>query len=350
MCEWLASLQRPINVRLVKGAYWDGEVKRAQQLGMPDYPVFTRKAATDLSYVACARVLLRAPTIYPAFATHNCRTVATILELANDDEFEFQKLFGMGDALYDALLAEHPRVACRIYAPVGGFTDLLPYLVRRLLENGANTSFVHQIADPRVPLETLVADPLAGAARSPTSPIRASRCRATCIRTAAIRWAWILSDREVLDELQRQTAASPPLTPVEDTSPQELDFSIARAADAFESWSQASAEQRAQLIERAADRLEAHMVELVSLIVREGGRTYGDAVAEVREAADFCRYYAVAGEKRISARRPVAGPRRRTQRAQRSTAAACSPASARGISRSPSSPARSPPRSPRATP
>ncbi|HEU4441093.1 MAG TPA: proline dehydrogenase family protein, partial [Burkholderiales bacterium] len=161
VCEWLASLDRPISVRLVKGAYWDGEVKRAQQLGMPDYPVFTRKAATDVSYVACARVLLSAPSIYPAFATHNCRTVATILELANDDEFEFQKLFGMGDALYDAVLAEHPNAACRIYAPVGGFTDLLPYLVRRLLENGANTSFVHQIADPEVPVEALVADPLA---------------------------------------------------------------------------------------------------------------------------------------------------------------------------------------------
>ena len=108
VCEWLASLGRPISVRLVKGAYWDGEVKRAQQLGMPDYPVFTRKAATDISYVACAKVLLSAPTIYPAFATHNCRTVATILELADEREFEFQKLFGMGDALYDALLAEHP--------------------------------------------------------------------------------------------------------------------------------------------------------------------------------------------------------------------------------------------------
>src|SRR5687767_7158750 len=161
VCEWLASLQRPISVRLVKGAYWDGEVKRAQQLGMPDYPVFTRKAATDLSYVACATRLLSAGTIYPAFATHNCRTVATILELtgaggkkgtASPPSFEFQKLLGMGDALYEALLAGH-SVPVRVYAPVGGFTELLPYLVRRLLENGANTSFVHQIADPDVPVE-----------------------------------------------------------------------------------------------------------------------------------------------------------------------------------------------------
>jgi RHH-type proline utilization regulon transcriptional repressor/proline dehydrogenase/delta 1-pyrroline-5-carboxylate dehydrogenase len=298
VCEWLASLERPINVRLVKGAYWDGEVKRAQQLGMPDYPVFTRKAATDLSYVACARVLLRAPTVYPAFATHNCRTVATILELANDDEFEFQKLFGMGDALYDALLAEHPGVACRIYAPVGGFTDLLPYLVRRLLENGANTSFVHQISDPRVPLETLIADPLQAlpVPYVPDPRIPLPRDLYPDRRNSV---GLDLADREVLQDLQRQTAASAPLTPVEDTSLQELDFSIARAADAFESWSQASAEQRAALIERAADRLEENMGELASLIVREGGRTYGDAVAEVREAADFCRYYAVQATKQF---------------------------------------------------
>ena len=160
VCDWLIALgrsrKRRIPMRLVKGAYWDGEIKRAQQLGMPDYPVFTRKAVTDISYVACATKLLAAPdAIYPAFATHNCRTVATILELSKESEFEFQKLLGMGDALYEALLAEHPDIAVRVYAPVGSFTDLLPYLVRRLLENGANTSFVHQIADPGVPLEDL---------------------------------------------------------------------------------------------------------------------------------------------------------------------------------------------------
>ena len=208
VCEWLASLRRPISVRLVKGAYWDGEVKRAQQLGMPDYPVFTRKAATDLSYVACARVLLRAPTVYPAFATHNCRTVATILELANDDEFEFQKLFGMGDALYDALLAEHPGVACRIYAPVGGFTDLLPYLVRRLLENGANTSFVHQIADPRVPLETLVADPLA-ALPVPYEPDPRIPLPRELYPDRRNSLGLDLSDREVLEDLQASNRGQP---------------------------------------------------------------------------------------------------------------------------------------------
>ncbi len=299
VCEWLASLRRPINVRLVKGAYWDGEVKRAQQLGMPDYPLFTRKAATDLSYVACAKALLRAPTIFPAFATHNCRTVATILELAGEDEFEFQKLFGMGDALYEALLAQHPHVSCRIYAPVGGFTDLLPYLVRRLLENGANTSFVHQIADPSVPIEALVADPLA-ALPEPYHPDPRIPLPRDLYPDRRNSLGMDLADRAVLENLQRQTAASPPLTPAEDTTPQELDFSIGRAAGAFESWSRASAEQRAERLERAADRLEAHMVELVSLIVREGGRTYNDAVAEVREAADFCRYYALEGREKFS--------------------------------------------------
>jgi RHH-type transcriptional regulator, proline utilization regulon repressor / proline dehydrogenase / delta 1-pyrroline-5-carboxylate dehydrogenase len=309
VCEWLASLRRRISVRLVKGAYWDGEIKRAQQLGMPDYPVFTRKAATDISYVACAKALLSAPEfIYPAFATHNCRTVATILELGGN--FEFQKLFGMGDALYHALLAEHPGVAVRIYAPVGGFTDLLPYLVRRLLENGANTSFVHQIADPGVPLEALVADP-ADALPEPYEPdprIPLPR------EIYPDRWnsaGLDLSNRQILEALSRRTIDdrnAEPLIPVEDTSPQELDFSIARAADCFESWSQAPAGERAARLERAADLMEERTLELVSLIVREGGRTYGDAVAEVREAADFCRYYALQAKKHFQYPALLPGP------------------------------------------
>jgi RHH-type proline utilization regulon transcriptional repressor/proline dehydrogenase/delta 1-pyrroline-5-carboxylate dehydrogenase len=308
VCDWLASLRRRMSVRLVKGAYWDGEIKRAQQLGMPDYPVFTRKVATDLSYVACAKALLAAPEIDPAFATHNCRTVATILELGG--EFEFQKLFGMGDALYDALLAEHPGVAVRIYAPVGGFTDLLPYLVRRLLENGANTSFVHQIADPAVPVEALVADPMAALPEpyEPDSRIPLPR------DLYPDRWNSVgldLSNRQVLDDLVSHTTDdrnAEPLVPVEDTSPQELDFSLARAADCFESWSQAPAGERAARLERAADLMEERMVELVSLIVREGGRTYGDAVAEVREAADFCRYYALQAKQHFQYPAVLPGP------------------------------------------
>ena len=309
VCEWLAGLRRRINVRLVKGAYWDGEIKRAQQLGMPDYPVFTRKSATDLSYVACAKALLSAPQlIYPAFATHNCRTVATILELGG--RFEFQKLFGMGDALYDALLAERPETAVRIYAPVGGFTDLLPYLVRRLLENGANTSFVHQISDPEVPVEELVADPLASLPQpyepDPRIPLP-RQIYPDRLNSSGLD----LSQRTRLDLLRERIVAdraAEPLTEVEETSAQELDFSIARAADAFETWSRAPAHERAALLERAADGLEERMVELVSLIVREGGRTYHDAVAEVREAADFCRYYALQARSRFSSSLLLPGP------------------------------------------
>ena len=308
VCEWLASLRRKISVRLVKGAYWDGEIKRAQQLGMPDYPVYTRKSATDVSYVACARVLLGAAGfIAPAFATHNCRTVATILELGG--EFEFQKLFGMGDALYDAVLAEH-NVACRVYAPVGGFTDLLPYLVRRLLENGANTSFVHQIADPAVPVESLVADPVAALPRPYTPDPRIPLPR-DLYPDRKNSLGLDLSRRDVLDQLEERIdadRASEPLSAVQDTTPQELDFSLARATDVFDAWSRAPAAERAARLERAADLLEERMLELVSLIVREGGRTYGDAVAEVREAADFCRYYAVQARSKFGAPVLLGGP------------------------------------------
>ncbi len=169
VCEWLISLSkrsgRRIPVRLVKGAYWDTEIKHAQVQGLADYPVFTKKAATDLSYLACAHRLLSAPKqIYPAFATHNCHTVAAVLHLARDvhgtSEFEFQKLQGMGDALYESLMSDAARrTPVRVYAPIGSHRDLLAYLVRRMLENGANSSFVHQITDTKVPLEQLVANP-----------------------------------------------------------------------------------------------------------------------------------------------------------------------------------------------
>jgi RHH-type proline utilization regulon transcriptional repressor/proline dehydrogenase/delta 1-pyrroline-5-carboxylate dehydrogenase len=309
VCQWLVELgrkqKRRIAIRLVKGAYWDGEVKRAQQLGMPDYPVFTRKAATDVSYVACARTLLSAPeAIYPAFATHNCRTLATILELGRGKEFEFQKLFGMGDALYDIALADHPKVQCRVYAPVGSFTDLLPYLVRRLLENGANTSFVHQIADPAVPIEVLVADPMA----EPVEPDPRIPLPRELYPDRKNSLGMDLSVRSNLDALKAHIAADGPLPPVEATSPQELDFSLSRAAEAFETWSRTPATERAARLERAADLLEAHLVELVSLVVREGRRTYGDAVAEVREAADFCRYYALQARLHFSESRNLPGP------------------------------------------
>jgi RHH-type proline utilization regulon transcriptional repressor/proline dehydrogenase/delta 1-pyrroline-5-carboxylate dehydrogenase len=315
VCDWLIPLgraaKRRLPIRLVKGAYWDGEIKRAQQLGMPDYPVFTRKSATDVSYVACATTLLSAPeAIYPAFATHNCRTVATILKLEKSFNYEFQKLFGMGDALYNALLAEHPGIACRVYAPVGSFTDLLPYLVRRLLENGANTSFVHQIADPSVPIDALVADPVA-ALPEPYAPEPRIPLSRDLYPDRKNSLGLDLSNQRTLQDLRAKTLAdreAEPLTAVETTSPQELDFSIARAAAAFESWSLVPAAERAALLERAADALEERRLELVSLIVREGGRTYGDAVSEVREAADFCRYYALQTRINFAEPKELRGP------------------------------------------
>ena len=310
VCDWLVGLRRRVSVRLVKGAYWDGEIKRAQQLGMPDYPVFTRKLATDLSYVACARRLLSAPaTLYPAFATHNCRTVATIFELAGDRPFEFQKLFGMGDTLYE-VLARTRAFACRIYAPVGSFTDLLPYLVRRLLENGANTSFVHQIADPAVPLEALVADPLE-ALPEPYSPDPRIPLPRDLYPDRLNSLGVDLARRDVLDSLAEKIGADrgrESLGAVESTTARELDFSIARAAAAFDSWTRVPAAERATALEHAADAMERRMQELVSLIVREGGRTYADAVSEVREAADFCRYYALQARRHFENPLSLVGP------------------------------------------
>jgi RHH-type transcriptional regulator, proline utilization regulon repressor / proline dehydrogenase / delta 1-pyrroline-5-carboxylate dehydrogenase len=312
VCDWLVALgrsrKRRLPIRLVKGAYWDGEVKRAQQLGMTDYPIFTRKTVTDISYVACARRLLEAPeAIYPAFATHNCRTVATILSLGKEKGFEFQKLFGMGDALYDTLLAEHPKVAVRIYAPVGNFTDLLPYLVRRLLENGANTSFVHQIADPGVPVEALVADPVAQLPEPYTPDPRIPLPR-ELYPDRKNSLGLDLSRRDILDCLQQKILYGWTLPEAPATSPAELDAAIARAGAAFEPWSRTSAAERAAVLERTADKLEERVYQLVSLIVREGGRTYADAVSEVREAADFCRYYALQARLNFEKAQRLPGP------------------------------------------
>ena len=311
VCEWLVALardaRRRVPVRLVKGAYWDGEVKRAQQLAMADYPVFTRKAATDLCYTACAaRLLEAADAVYPAFASHNCRGVAAILELAGGRaDFEFQRLLGMGGALYEALLAERP-VACRIYAPVGSFTDLLPYLVRRLLENGANTSFVHQIADPAVALEALVAEPL-GLLPEPYVPDARIPLPRRLIPDRELCLGLDLSRRDVLAALRERVAEDRhAAAAVELISAGALDSALARAAHAFESWSRTPAAERAAILERAARDIEGRTAELVSLIVREGKRTCADAVSEVREAADFCRYYAL--EARVKFGGPLALP------------------------------------------
>ena len=289
---WANDLGRVMNVRLVKGAYWDSEIKRTQVEGLADYPLFTRKAATDVSYLACARDMLGAPNIRPAFASHNALTVATIIDWAgNARDFEFQRLHGMGDGLYERLVREH-GYHCRIYAPVGGHRDLLAYLVRRLLENGANSSFVHQLADERLSEDEILADPVekiaaVGGARHPSIPLPADLFGAARRNSSGID----LSDREVLTATAHAVAAPLPAmaAPLAESAPGAL---IDRAAAAFGSWSATPLAERAACLDRLANLLEEHRDALMALAVQEAFKTIPDALGEVREAVDFCRYYA----------------------------------------------------------
>jgi RHH-type proline utilization regulon transcriptional repressor/proline dehydrogenase/delta 1-pyrroline-5-carboxylate dehydrogenase len=334
VCDWLIAVagetRRRLMVRLVKGAYWDAEIKVAQVLGLDDYPVFTRKAATDVSYIACAQALLGAGArIYPQFATHNSHSAAVVLECAGTRrDFEFQKLQGMGDALY-AALAPEVGIACRVYAPVGGHRDLLAYLVRRLLENGANSSFVHQVGDPDVPLERLVADPLDLLPEPYTANPRVPNPRYLLPDRLNARGV-DLSDRSVLERLTRRISsdriaarasagegvrviAEPAdrrriVGAVREASAGEVDAAVRGAAATWREWDATPAEVRARALERAAELLEARTDELISLAVREAGKTLPDAVAEVREAADFCRYYAARGREAFGAPQPLPGP------------------------------------------
>jgi RHH-type proline utilization regulon transcriptional repressor/proline dehydrogenase/delta 1-pyrroline-5-carboxylate dehydrogenase len=336
-----AELRRPITVRFTKGAYWDAEIKRAQELGMPGFPVYTRKWATDLSYLATARRLLAHPApVYAQFATHNALTVASIVEYAQElapgRPYEFQRLHGMGDPLYEALLADTPNVRVRVYAPVGAFRDLLAYLVRRLLENGSNTSFVHQITDRSVPSESLVEDvyeraqtfvassdpssalpagtALFGARRNSrgidlqqaptlvalTSAVgRAGRIDATSLVSGvAVGTASAVHNPAALEQVIGTAA---------DAGVADIDAAIVAAGSAFPSWDALGVDARADVIERVADAWEAAHNELCALIVCEGGRTMLDAHAEVREAIDFCRYYAAVGRERLRVQR-LPGP------------------------------------------
>ncbi|CAN5358997.1 bifunctional proline dehydrogenase/L-glutamate gamma-semialdehyde dehydrogenase PutA [soil metagenome] len=296
-----ADLNRRIMVRLVKGAYWDTEIKRAQERGLDDYPVFTRKAMTDLNYVVCAQKLLaQRPRIFPQFATHNALTVATIIELAKDgDGFEFQRLHGMGDALYARLGEDHPGLACRTYAPVGSHRDLLAYLVRRLLENGANSSFVAVAADDSVPVDVLLKRPadIIGAAvnaRHPHIPLPRDLYRPGRLNSRGLE----LGDHDALRALLRDVAASKPeTTPIVDAKPEFALAAVATARKGFQGWSRTPADARAKILERAADLLEHRRAIFIALLQREGGKTLDDALSEVREAIDFCRYYAAEGRR-----------------------------------------------------
>ena len=339
LTETAAALDRRLMVRLVKGAYWDTEIKRAQERGLPDYPVFTRKAMTDLCYMDCARRLLGGrPRIFPQFATHNALTVASVVEEAGGvSGLEFQRLHGMGEALYAALRTEIPQAACRIYAPVGGHRDLLAYLVRRLLENGANTSFVSVAADPDVPVAAILARPrdivqTPSAARHRKIPLPRDLYGGERMNSSGVEFG----DRASLDALVAELRSALP-KPV-DAAPlingvtqkgamrdvispiagsvigrvTEADVAIAgKAIDAAAKgcplWSARPVDERAAALERAATLLEENRAVLLALLQVEGGKTLDDAVSEWREAIDYCRYYAA--QARLSlVSQPMPGP------------------------------------------
>ena len=315
--EWLEALARRVGrrlqVRLVKGAYWDTEIKRAQEQGLSGYPCFTRKANTDVAYLACARKLLAARDVfYPMLATHNAHTVAAVRGYAGDtDGYEFQRLHGMGEALYQ-VVKEDLDVPCRVYSPVGSHEDLLPYLVRRLLENGANTSFVNRIFDEATAPETLVADPVAAvkALKRKTNavlPVPADIYGTERKNSSGLN---LYSEPELTalaTELSR-TIAKPGQGPQLITNPadrrqivghwQPLPLSevaavVATAVDAYPDWNATPVERRAQMLNTAADALDTQRAAFLQLLIREAGKTLADANAEVREAVDFLRYYAV---------------------------------------------------------
>jgi RHH-type transcriptional regulator, proline utilization regulon repressor / proline dehydrogenase / delta 1-pyrroline-5-carboxylate dehydrogenase len=337
--EAAAAFGGRLTVRLVKGAYWDTEIKRAQERGLADYPVFTRKAMTDLCYMACVKKLIAArDRLYPQFATHNALTVASVIEDAGGVEgFEFQRLYGMGEALYAALLDELPQTACRVYAPVGGHRDLLAYLVRRLLENGADSSFVSVAADDSVPIEEILRRPQSRLAsphdaRNKKIPLPCDLYQPERRNSAGVEFGERKSLDALLESIRANRPTSPTAAPLinglaqpgsqrEVISPidrsvvgrvAEGSETLARAAmlmalQGFMVWSAKSQAERATIFERAADRLEEARDALIGLLQYEGGKTLDDALSEVREAVDYCRYYAA--QARIGlAPQPMPGP------------------------------------------
>jgi len=332
---------RRLMVRLVKGAYWDSEIKRAQVGGHPSYPVFTTKAATDLSYLACARALLDAgPALYPQFATHNAHTLAAVRRMAGAAPFEFQRLHGMGEALYAGAAARYGDFPLRVYAPVGGHEALLPYLVRRLLENGANTSFVHALLDARTPAALVVADPIAavetaGGGPHPRIPAPVDLYGASRRNSRGVDLS-VAGERRALTDAIAALDAEPlyggPVISgrVVDRGPGEarvapadhgrrigeawaasaadVDAAFQAARRAQPAWDERGGAGRAVILRAMADALEADRNRLVAICAREAGKTLADGVAEVREAADFCRYYAALAERRFGGPETLTGP------------------------------------------
>lgn len=345
--DWLADLARRIGhrlqVRLVKGAYWDAEIKRAQMEGLADYPVFTRKQNTDVSYLACARRLFgHADVLYPMFATHNAHTIASIKVLAAGRRYEHQKLHGMGDDLYaEVIPADRLDVPCRVYAPVGSHEDLLPYLVRRLLENGANSSFVNRVTDESVAIDELIRNPVAAveafaSIRHPKIPLPRELLRSqNHDRTNSM--GINLADDNALKTLaagleqHRGPWQAGPLVPgaqasgnpVSVTNPADrsqvvgrwipadaacVEQALRNAVAAQPGWNATPAAGRAAILEKAADLLEAQMDRYMALCTAEAGKSLADGVAEVREAVDFLRYYAKNAREQFAAPTPLPGP------------------------------------------
>ena len=327
LLDWIADLARGLDrrimVRLVKGAYWDSEIKKTQMQGLSDYSVFTYKAYTDVSFQACVKKLLTmTDVIYPQFATHNAYSVAMILALAGSyRDFEFQCLYGMGKELYNQIVPiDCENIPCRVYAPVGSYEDLLPYLVRRLLENGANSSFINRIADVQIPVDALIVDPLAKAeallARTQQNiPLPSHIFLPERLNSRGFDW----TDRDFIRSFQQQLLEQKfywrnhdsvdderlvyapfnqnlCIGSVREASLDDVEQALSKSTQACLSFEKTSVNIRADYLRRFADLLETHHVSLLALLCMEAGKTWPDALAELREAVDFCRYYAAAAE------------------------------------------------------
>jgi RHH-type proline utilization regulon transcriptional repressor/proline dehydrogenase/delta 1-pyrroline-5-carboxylate dehydrogenase len=345
LIDWLGwatrHYQRTIMVRLVKGAYWDTEIKRAQEQGLSGYPVFTRKPHTDLSYLVCAQKLLSlGGRVYAQFATHNAHTAVAMLRMAGDRaNYELQRLHGMGEALYQTLMEDENPPACRVYAPVGSHKDLLPYLVRRLLENGANTSFINRISDDRLPVEDIVADPVQWVSESERSPhpriqlpeaiygMQRKNSRGVNLADESNLLAlqhdmmtfenmqWMATSiingevmqgepRAIVNPANHKLVIGQQL----DSAALPVENAITTASTASGDWDKIPFTERAAILDRTADLLQEQLARFVWLIAAEGGRCIPDAVAEVREAVDFCRYYAAIARSQLATPQVLAGP------------------------------------------
>ncbi|QVQ35777.1 bifunctional proline dehydrogenase/L-glutamate gamma-semialdehyde dehydrogenase PutA [Pseudochrobactrum algeriensis] len=326
-------------VRLVKGAYWDTEVKRTQERGLEDYPVFTRKAATDASYIACARYMLdQRKHIFPQFAGHNALTVAMILEMAGNDKsgFEFQRLHGMGESLFKQVTEAGEKIACRVYAPVGGYRDLLAYLVRRLLENGANSSFVSVVGDENVPVASLLKRPVEilndgrgmrnanipypkdmyGQRRNSAGLEFGDRLVLGTFMDGIVKARANVDAVPLFAGFAKKGSGQPVLSPVDgsqvgtvaEATAEDAAKAVEVARKGFAGWSRMSVEDRATALERAGDLLEKNRDRFIDLLSREAGKTMDDGIAEIREAVDFCRYYAAEARRHFANETIMPGP------------------------------------------